>query len=113
VHVFVCIFQQHKTAADAHAEELAVMKLQHDQEMIKLQESFNHKLSEVNRQHEIVLAQQKLSNTQELARVTSEHNATVHDLEASHARQVTALKLDHSEELVKQKEELEAQHAGT
>ena len=80
--------------------------------MVKLQECFNHKLTEVKRQHETALAELKLSNTQELARVTSEHSATVHDLEASHARQVTALKLDHSEELLKQKEDLEAQHAG-
>ena len=54
----------------------------------------------------------KLSNMQELARVTSEHNATLRKLEANHTKQIATLKLEHADALLKQKEDLEALHAG-
>lgn len=69
-------------------------------------------MTEAHQLHNAMQAELKLSNVQELARVTSEHNATVCELKTNHAKQLAALKLEHAEALLKQKEDLEALHAG-
>ena len=69
-------------------------------------------MTEARQQHNATQAELKLSNMQELARVASEHNATLRELKTNHAKQLAALKLEHAEALLKQKEDLEALHAG-
>lgn len=87
---------------------MAALNNQHSQQITKLEQSFEQQMSEACRQHK-TQADLKLSNMQEL---TSEHNAALHELETIHAKQLTALKLEHTEALLKQKEDLEALHAG-
>ena len=88
------------------------MNSQYKQQLAKLTQSYEQQISEACKKHNAEQSELKLSNMQELARVTSEHNATLHKLETNHAKQVATLKLEHTDALLKQKEDLEALHAG-